>query len=93
MRPAKHNAPTVAADRGAEGHYQVDAGDFARWTFSRQALRSIDAERSARQMLERLRVGIADPDELAALIASQPDAVALVAFCRVVKKQLEARHG
>lgn len=85
--------PIVAADRCAEGHLRIAAGDLSGRTFSSHALRSIDSEQSARRMLERVRDGIADPDELAALIAGQPDAVALVAFCRVVQKQLEARHA
>lgn len=91
MRAVNGNALAVAA---AQGVSQAEKGiglDSAIYSHSRQALRTISAESAANVFLARVRSGIADPDELAALVATQPDAVTLAAFCRRVQKVLEAQ--
>lgn len=55
------------------------------------ALQTISGEKAARSYLQRLREQIAEPDELAALIATQRDAVSLVGFTRVIEKALASK--
>jgi hypothetical protein len=47
----------------------------------------------ARAYLHRLRCGQATADELAALVAMQPHATALLGFCRVIERGLGEQHG
>ena len=57
-----------------------------------QALQPIDGEACAREYLDRVRRGIAEPGELSALVAYVIDD-AIAGALRTIEAALEARHG
>jgi len=67
-----------------------DEGPFS---LAERAAKRIQAEQCARTYLDRLNAGMAQPDELAAMLAHQrPDF--LHGACRLIEKALEGRrHG
>ena len=56
------------------------------------AARVIEGELRARDFLDRMHLGVAQPDELAVIVAYLQWEL-LHGFCRLVQKALEARHG
>jgi len=56
------------------------------------AARVIAGEREAAHFLNRMQAGMAQPDELAVIVAYLHGEL-LHGFCRLVQKALEARHG
>lgn len=56
------------------------------------AVRVIGGEHQAGDFLDRMHAGMADPVELAVIVAYLHGEL-LRGFCRLVQKVLEARHG
>lgn len=56
------------------------------------AARVIEGERRAREFLDRMHLGLAQPDELAVIVAYLRGEL-LYGFCRFVQKALERCHG
>ena len=56
------------------------------------AARVIVGEKVAGDFLNRMSAGMAQPDELAVIVAYLHDDL-LHGFCRLLQKALEARHG
>lgn len=56
------------------------------------AARVIEREQEAGDFLDRLHAGMAQPDELAVIVAYLRGEL-LHGFCRLLQKALEARHG
>lgn len=86
--------PLLAAQASQPGRLAVGNAGEAEPTMAGLAvlaLQTISGEQAAQGYLQRLREQIAEPDELAALIATQRDAVALVGFARVLEKALLAK--
>lgn len=57
-----------------------------------QAALTLEGERRAATLLERIGSGMAHPDELAVIVAYLQGEL-LHGFCRLVQKALEAHHG
>jgi hypothetical protein len=87
---AKRNAPTAGTERGAEEAGQQRHARHG-CAIVRQDQEQSQSSRMARAYLHRLRCGQATADELAALVAMQPHATALLGFCRVIERGLGAR--
>jgi hypothetical protein len=56
------------------------------------AARAIEGEQRARDRLDRMHLGMAQPDELAVIVAYLYGEL-LQGFCRLVQKALERGHG
>lgn len=56
------------------------------------AARVIEGEQEGREFLARIHAGIAQPDELAVIVACLPGKLQH-GLCRLLQKTLEARHG
>lgn len=72
------------------GAYATRAVDSAH--HAAQAALTLEGERRAAALLERIAGGMAHPDELAVIVAYLQGEL-LHGFCRLVQKALEAHYG
>lgn len=86
-RPTDDEAPTVASGQGFQGGIRNESADSQAAPAAGQALRVIEGERKAADYLTRLQAQLADPQELALIVAALYGA-ALHGFCRVLEKAI-----
>lgn len=92
MKPAKSEAPAVAAAQGFGDGANDQCSYSPGGLLSGQALQVIEGEQMAAQYLARVRAGQVNPEELSHLVAPLYG-LRLRGFCRVVAKALESCNG
>lgn len=90
--PRMGKGPTVAAVAPLESTKHSESLDFQGAGIADQAALAIEGEEYARAYLDRVRAGMAQPDDLAALMAFLTDEM-LHGACRVIEKALRGCHG
>lgn len=91
--PGKGEGPiTVAAVPAPQDSKRSESLYFQGAGIADQAALTIEGEEYARAYLDRLRAGMAQPDDLAALMAFLTDEM-LHGACRVIEKALRGCHG
>jgi hypothetical protein len=91
-RPTKGEGPTVAAVALQASKQNSESLDFRCTGAADQAALTIEGEEYARAYLDRLQAGMAQPDELAVLMAFLADEM-LHGACRILVKALRGCHG
>jgi hypothetical protein len=90
--PTNDEAPAVAAARGFENQEQYEHVNFRANGAAEQAALTIAGEHCARSYLDRLRDGIAQPGDLAAMLCYLRGEL-LHGACRLIEKALERRNN
>ena len=86
------DAPAVSAAEASGQSKQDETPDFQCGGIALQAALRVEGESYAVAYIERLGTGMAQPGDLAALLAFMSGEL-MHGFCRRIEKALEARHA
>ena len=89
--PTSDDAPAVSAAEAPRAE-QNEIPDFQCSGIALQAALRVEGESYAAAYIERLGTGMAQPGDLAGLLAFMSGEL-MHGFCRHIEKALEARHG
>ena len=91
--PTNDEAPADGTARGFRNQEQDASLHFHAIGVADQAALIIEGGDYGREYLERMRAGIAQPDELAVIVAFLRDGPVLNGFCRAIEKALGVPHA